>query len=146
MRLVLPLLLFGCAAEADNALEGSLADFFDLSFDQTRARLYDSELSIEYVDSVRGDLVVLRVTLTRETALVADVAYDLQAAGSLGMSDSVGSALPPVLTGTLAFEDVAEAEAAVVEGWFDATLEPQRSVGLAVQGRFLAEMEVVDDL
>lgn len=134
--------LMACAEEAPNSLEGSLGDFFDLTFDHTRARWFTDELAVEYVDSDRGDLVVLRLVWPHTGEVGTDAEYDLAEAGHVQFSDAIGSQLPPVMDGWLRFEDAAMDAGAV--GRFSAVFEPRDEIGLAVRGRFDAPLEVID--
>ena len=48
----------GCDDDGANYLKGSITKSYDMSFDSTRVRLYESELSIEYVSgSNQGETV-----------------------------------------------------------------------------------------
>ncbi|MFO0746695.1 MAG: hypothetical protein U1F43_13640, partial [Myxococcota bacterium] len=55
--------LAGACADQVDALDGSVSEFYPLAFSAVRARLYSSELSIEFV-TASGEAVV-RVTVRR---------------------------------------------------------------------------------
>lgn len=147
MRRWIPLsLLCACAPPPDDLLEGSLADFFDLEFEVTRARWYPSELAIEYTHPGRGDLVVLRLSILHGGGLEAGPLYDLAEVGHLGFSDALGSQPPPIAEGRLWFDRIGPNTGDILDGTFEAVLEERQSVGLAVRGTFLSRLEVVDAL
>ena len=73
-------------------------------FTSVRARLYPSELSIEYVADAEdeGEKVALRVTLNVVQGLPeTEVVYDLFADGNVGRGEGYGSGLPDLDSGTL---------------------------------------------
>ena len=113
MRIAVPiliLLVFGAwlasCDESDNYLRGSLADSYDLDFDDLRIRLYQSELSIEYlVDSEQGEKVTLRVTL-KDAGLAADKTYNLKTQGTIGRGQGFDSNLPDLQSVLLFFARV----------------------------------------
>ncbi len=143
MRLLVALALVGCAEGAPNRLDGSLADIFDLAFDATRARLYDRELSVEYLDQVRSGRIAVRVTLQRTDGL-APGRHDLPGGGHVGLADEVGSQLPPLVDGRVVLDAYDPVDGAEVRGTFRATFETADEDRLAVFGAFDTVLEVVD--
>ncbi|MCB9729700.1 MAG: hypothetical protein H6744_05350 [Deltaproteobacteria bacterium] len=117
-------LLAVCAWACDsgaNTLGGSLSTFHDLGFATVRARLYSSELAMEYVRE--NQEVALRVSLRRsavepESGLVADLATQGDVTGSTQRTP-----LPPLTAGTLRLARFEAREGASVRGHFDARFE-----------------------
>ena len=139
------LFLLACNALAPNSLDGSLTESYDLSFDETRARLYESELAIEYVDDPQGAAtVVLRVTLDAEVEPKAGKSYDLVEHGEITQSGALNPSLPELDEGDLDLEDYGNDEGAKVVGSFDAAFVTGEGQTLQLQGRFKTELEVID--
>ncbi len=131
----------GCAA-SEGELSGSLGEFYTLHCDEVRARLYDSELSIEYIDSRTGEVSV-RVTVarTKQDPSGPDQ-VDLASSGDVsGTAD--GNLIPTFTSGTLWLRDYSPRSGATVRGDFDVTFD----VGVnevALHGDFDTVLEVVD--
>jgi len=124
-------------------LSGSIDQVYSLDYQTVRARLYSSELAIEYVDA-RG-AVPVRVTLRRaaeEPSAGGD--YDLQASGDLTGRHADGSELPRFDTGALHLDDYDASGDAFVSGSFEANFRSERDT-LSIAGRFAAELEIVED-
>lgn len=138
------LLLAGCTGP-DNHLSGSLTDSYDMSFTSVRARLYSSELSVEYVADFpqEPETVVLRLTLER-SRLAAGGTINLQHAGHLGRSDAYGSPLPDLEDGEAELFEFAPREGAPVSGHFSARLITPDDLTLTLHGGFAAPIEPVD--
>jgi len=136
--------LTGCAESGPTYLEGSLADVYDVRFDEVRARLYDSELSIEYLlnDPDEGQLVSLRVAL-ENISLAENTAYDLVDRGDIGRSDSL-VALPDVEEGRLVFDTWTGEEGSAVVGDFDASFLTSDETTLVLRGGFDTTLELVE--
>jgi len=131
----------GCQEEGDR-LEGSVSDRYDLSFSHTRARLYDSELSIEYVRE--DEQVPVRVTVDRgdDVSLEAGT-YDLKNQGDVrGRVDQVK--LPALFSGQLEMETFSAEDGAAIAGRFDTRLTAADS-RVTLRGEFTTELEVVDE-
>ncbi len=135
-------LLGGCHAGQSEYLDGSLVEVFALSWDHTRARLYESELSLEWVDSARQDQVALRVTAPNDGRLALGK-LDLAAHGHVGLADEASTTLPGLESGELVLSRWEEVEGGRVKGDFDASFEDADGVRLAVVGGFDADLEVV---
>ena len=132
----------GCSE--DNSLSGSLGDFYRLQFDLVRARLYSSELSIEYVSTSTG-AVPVRVTLRRdEVELAADKTYDLDAHGDISGRLPDGMDMLPLVKGELTLEKYKDRLDARVQGSFEAKLRAERDT-LSLSGTFDTELEPVAD-
>jgi hypothetical protein len=136
-------LLAGCGVTGGNHLDGSLAELVDLSFDHTRVRLYESEVSVEYVDTERNGIVALRVTVHNDGDLSARTTYDLATQGHVGTSDELDAQLPDLSSGELKFSRFSPEEGETVKGSFDALFETPDQTRLSVVGGFVAELEVV---
>lgn len=134
--------LLACA-DAPNHLQGSLAETFDLAFDATRARLYDRELSVEYVDLERGGRVAVRLTL-REPETLSPGPWDLLARGDVGVTDEVSGQLPPLVDGAVVLQALDPVAGGAVVGTFHATFETPDERRLLVQGAFDTVLELVD--
>jgi len=147
LLLLLMLLLgaIGCGGGDDNYLEGSLTESYDLSFDETRIRLYESELSIEYlVETDEGQKVTLRLTVTRGEGLVEEVAYDLTTEGTVGRGEGWGSALPTLESGTLTMSGYGAEPGVEARGTFTSIFLTSDGSRLSLRGGFFAPLEVVD--
>ena len=139
------LFLLACKALAPNSLDGSLTESYDLAFDDTQARLYTSELAIEYVEDPQGAAtVVLRVTLDSDVEPKAGKSYDLVKWGDITQSDATNTTLPDLDEGDVALEEYQDEDGAKVVGSFDASFVTGEGETLQLQGRFKTELEIVD--
>lgn len=136
----------GCKKLEANWLDGSLLETYDLAFDQVRARLYSSEMAVEYIFDPEGTAkVALRITVDVEGGqLEAGKSYNLANRGSISRSDAYGSPLPDLESGTLELFEYGSENGASVEGEFDTTLSGAEDTTLQVQGGFKTTLEVVD--
>jgi len=142
LLLALVALSLGCA-NSDNSLAGSVSEFYPLSFATVRARLYDSELSIEYVRA-NGETVV-RVTVRRDDKdPTGPGTIDLEAVGDITGSAG-GVPLPPFVDGSLVFNDYRAKDGALVGGHFEGRLE-SGDARLSLSGTFDTRLDLVDDL
>ena len=143
--LLLPLLavLSTAACGEETKLGGSLGQTYDLSFDHMRARLYPTELSIEYVRYVGEDSeVIVRLTVrTTDTGLDGPATVDLARFGGVSGS-SEGVDIPNLVSGTLFLRSYAPEEGADVEGDFDVLLQGTRGE-LTLHGEFSTNLDVV---
>lgn len=137
--------LSGCAEDPDNFLRGSLTDTYNLEFTAIRSRLYDSELSIEYLyaDTETPETVTLRVTLYNDQ-LSADSTYDLLTKGFVGRSDVYGGSLPDMDEGELTLEQFNEEDGAAISGRFRARFVTPDETRLTLRGGFLTTIERVE--
>ena len=139
------LFLLACKALSPNSLDGSLTESYDLAFDDTQARLYTSELSIEYVDDPQGmATVVLRVTLDADVEPKAGKSYDLVEHGEITQSDATNTTLPDLDQGELDLEEYGDKAGDKVVGSFDASFVTDEGQTLQLEGRFKTELELVD--
>ena len=140
------LLLFGlcllCACTTEGDLEGSLSDVYRLDHELTRARLYNSELSIEYA---REDgSVPVRVTLRQANAdLASDRVYDLLKSGAVTGQLADGTEMPPLISGQLKLIEFKAQEGARIRGEFDATLDGVRDT-LSLSADFDTTLDVIN--
>jgi hypothetical protein len=138
-------LLLGCNVLAPNYLDGSLTESYDLAFDETQARLYTSELAIEYVDDPQGAAtVVLRVTLDTEVEPKRGKSYDLVEHGEITQSGALNTSLPDLEEGEIELDEYGDERGAKVEGSFSAAFVTGDGETLQLQGGFKTELEVVD--
>ncbi|MCP4676375.1 MAG: hypothetical protein GY854_12860 [Deltaproteobacteria bacterium] len=134
-----------CDDSKDNYLKGSITDGYNMSFDETRLRLYSSALSIEYVvNDKEGEKVALRVTLDRNgETLSTGTKYDLKARGSVSRGQGFGSELPDLDTGDLEFEEYSETPGSSVSGTFNAVFVTSDGSKKTLRGGFLGDLEVI---
>jgi len=130
----------GCAV-SEGDLSGSLGEFYTLHADEVRARLYDSELSIEYIKAVTGEVSV-RVTVTRSAQDPSGPAtVNLAEAGNVSGS-SEGNLIPDFKTGTLRLDAYAPTSGSEISGDFDITFDVG-DTEVALNGTFDTVLEVV---
>lgn len=131
----------GCAVD-EGELSGSLGEFYNLRCDQVRARLYDSELSIEYIDGATNEVSV-RVTLRRgDRDPSGPDTVDLLLAGDVTGS-SKGTLIPRFSEGTLRLNTYSPTAGAQVVGDFDVIFDVGTSE-VALRGDFDTTLELVD--
>ncbi len=141
------LMLAGCTLQS-NYLDGSLVESYGMRFDETRARLYDSELSLEFVDNLtQPDIVSLRVTVPNTPKLKPKTTLNLlKEHGDIARGEGYESPLPELDSGSLRLVDYGSKPGDAVEGNFRAVFfTPERS-RLVVRGGFSTTLEVVDTL
>lgn len=126
-----------------NSLGGSVGESYDLGFDTTRARLYSSELSIEYVRE-SGEVPV-RVVLDRRGGSIETGTYRLEERGSVdGRVEQ--NRLPDLESGELILQEFEGRSGAPIRGRFSAELEAagDDESTLSLRGQFSTTLEVVD--
>lgn len=140
--LLLALAQFSCSGD-EAALSGSLGDFYDISYSTIRARLYSSELSIEYVQE---DLQVpVRVTLRKlTTGMLAPGAYDLTALGTIS-GRSRDNDIPRMVSGKIVLDAFEPVNGSEIAGSFDAVFATGNDEASLV-GEFSTTLEVVDQI
>ena len=125
-------------------LSGSLSQVYNIHFESVRARLYASELSIEYVD--RYSAVPVRLTLRlADVQPTADHDYDLFQVGDITGRTPDDAEIPRFTTGKLSLGAYSPEPGAEVAGSFDAKFETGRDA-LTLSGEFKTELEVVDPI
>ena len=130
----------GCAS--GDELSGSLSDVYRLEHDAVRARLYSSELSIEYFRS--DGSVPVRVTLRRDDKEPkANSSFDLKKHGHVGGQLRDGTEVPRLLSGKLRLDEFEAEEGGAVVGSFEATFEGDRDT-LGLSGSFDTALAVID--
>lgn len=136
-------LLLGACAGGDDTLEGSVSEFYPLTFETVRARLYGSELAIEYVRE-DGETVV-RVTVRRDE-------LDPKGPGTIALTDfgdltgsAAGVELPSFVDGELVLDDYRPRDRALVAGSFEARVA-SGNARLSVRGTFETRLDLVEDL
>lgn len=132
----------GCG---DPWLDGSLPALLDLQTELTRARLYESELELAWMDARRAGGVAVRVTIPTEQ-LVEDTDLELAPDGTLSLGDHIEVSVPDLADGTLRLPRWPLEEGDVVRARFRAVLEEVDGLELTATGRTEAALEVVDDL
>lgn len=142
--LYITLLLTTAGCTSDNSLSGSLSSAYHLQFDLVRARLYSSELSIEYVSSSSGAIPV-RLTLRRkEKEPRADSEYDLLKHGDITGRLPDGTEIYRFTSAKLQLDEYRPDMDARVSGSFDAKFRAGRDT-LSLTGTFDTELELVSD-
>lgn len=137
--------LFGVLGACDsggNGLKGSLSTFHDLSYSTVRARLYSSELAVEYVRE--NQEVALRVSLRRAELEPAEgVIADLASQGDV-TGATAGTPLPALTAGRLHLSRFSAVDGATVRGNFSARFQAGLTeVGLS--GDFDVPLTLVSD-
>ncbi|MDX9720753.1 MAG: hypothetical protein RBU37_08390 [Myxococcota bacterium] len=134
-------LLSGLAGACeDSSLSGSLTDYYNTDFDRVRARLYSSELTIEYVRET-GEVPV-RVSLRRGDAGIGTGSHDLTTRGGVtGRSGDMD--IPPFISGQLQLDDFSAKPGAAVKGEFTAKFQTGKDE-LSLSGSFSTKLEVVE--
>ena len=140
----LPLLLALGACD-DPWLDGSLPALLSLQTEGTRARLYDSELELAWMDANTPGAVALRVTLPTDLLQEGtDLALDEQ--GTLSLGAHLDVVVPDLDEGTLSLSEWPVEPGEPVRARFRAVLEEVDGLVLTAVGRADAPLEVVDAL
>lgn len=135
---LLLLLSAGCAKD-EASLVGSLGDFYDLRHEVVRARLYPSELAIEFVKE--NNEVPVRLTVSTDPPL-APGSYDLLERGEItGRTDGVD--IPRFRSGELRLEEFDPNPDSHIRGDFEATFETGKDVA-SLAGKFDTTLIVID--
>ena len=134
------MLLMSCGAQRGGKLNGSLLDFYDVEYSTVRARLYSSELAIEYVRE-DGEVPV-RVTVLRDVDLAAGESIEIPARGNI--TGRVGDTdMPELSDGSVLLDEFEIVEGSQVVGNFSASF----SLGMdtaSLSGEFDIPLEIVD--
>ena len=135
-----------CGEGEDNYLKGSITDSYDMSFDETRARLYESELAIEYVkDSEGGGKVALRIALGLAGGPPAKGrVYDLLTEGTITRGSGLGGELPELESGDLELLEYSAADDSAVQGDFEAVFVTEDNTRQTLRGAFSTKLELVN--
>ncbi len=130
----------GCD-QANNTLHGSLSEVYNLHFESVRARLYTSELSIEYIDT--HSAVPVRLTLDLSVVEpAADQSYDLMEVGDITGRMPNDTEIPRFTEGELDLDQYLAEPDADVTGSFTAKFLTGRDT-LTLSGDFETTLEVV---
>ncbi len=131
----------GCSE--GNELSGSLDQVYRLDFSSVRARLYSSQLAIEYVAA--SEAVPVRITLRRRKGRRPSTgSHNLLKYGDITGELEDGNAIPRFSQGTLRLDEYADEQDALVVGDFDATFDLGRDT-LSLSGHFDTNLDVVTD-
>ena len=145
-RLVLAVVLVslvGCTDDEENYIDGSLVKNYNITYESVRARLYSSDLSVEYMSDTIDGVAALRINLdTDGLILAAGKTYDLAMYGSATRYNDLGS-LPELVSGELTITEFSETNGAPVAGNFHALFETDDGVSLNLRGAFAVDLEVV---
>lgn len=127
-----------CARD-EASLVGSLGNFYELRHDEVRARLYPSELAIEFVRE--NDEVPVRLTIRTDPPITAGT-HDLSEVGDISGRAS-GVEIPRFRTGEVRLIDFQPNADTRIRGDFDATFETGRDVA-SLAGKFDTTLVVID--
>ena len=133
--------LLSCDEDNDNFLRGSVKDTNNISFKGVRARLYTSELSIEYYTDKKEGEVALRVALDVNAGLKAGKTYDLMKHGTVSRDEGFGG-LPEMISGELTLDKYGSKVGSTVEGSFTAKFVTTSGSEQALRGGFSSELEI----
>lgn len=134
------ILLTSCTGVRGADISGSLQSFYEIEYSTIRARLYQSELAIEYVKE--DGTVPVRVTIQRDQTLAPGAEYDLQTQGAI-TGRSKDTDMPPLNNGAVTLRDFDVAPGSRIRGDFDASFQVgDASAGLS--GSFDTTLEVVE--
>ncbi|MEZ4459910.1 MAG: hypothetical protein R3E66_09305 [bacterium] len=134
--------LLGCSSE-NGGLRGSLEDFYNLTFESVRARLYPTELSIEYVRA--GGQVPVRVTLVqREGEPIKAATYDLLTLGNI-TGRSGDNDIPRMVGGELKLTEFQAVNGSRIAGEFEAQFATGEDKA-SLTGDFDTTLEVIDQI
>ena len=141
VRLVILLAIVGMCAcsDAGGSLSGSLGDYYDLSFDHTRARLYSSDLAVEFVAA--DGQVPVRVSLSRGDGLTTGT-YDLEQRGDV-TGQRGDTRIPRFISGTVELSKFSATDGAEIEGSFEAKFATGRDES-TLDGEFTTTLEVIE--
>lgn len=142
---VLASFAFSLAACSDDegALRGSLGDFYDFTHSSVRARLYNSELSIEYVRE--NGQVPVRISLDQvEGNPITTGEYNLADRGRI-TGRSGNNDIPQFLRGTLTLDAFSPSNGSQVQGDFSARFATGDDEA-SLTGDFDTTLEVVDQI
>ena len=132
----------GCSDE-EGALRGSLEEFYNINYVDVRARLYPSELAIEYIRE--NGQVPVRVTLRRtEGEPIRTGDYDLGTKGNI-TGRSGDNDIPPFNGGSLTLEEFSASNGASIVGEFSARFRTGEDEA-ALSGDFDTELEVIENI
>lgn len=131
--------LLGCQ-ERGGQLGGSLGQIYRLDFTETRTRLYDEYMSVEYV--APGKIVPVRISMDRRVVQLGKGKFDLTQGGEIAGRLRNGVEIPRFSTGSITFTSYGENQGSDVDGEFAATFDiDERSFGL--EGKFVSKLEVI---
>lgn len=134
------LFVMSCGGQRGGKLSGSLLDFYNAEYSTVRARLYSSELAIEYVRE-DGEVPV-RVTVLRDQGLVQGKTFKLPAQGNL--TGRVGDTdLPELAASEVTIDTFEIVDGTRVQGSFTASFRLGMDTA-SLSGEFETELEIVD--
>ena len=123
--------------EAAADLHGSVSRVYPLDYQSVRARLFTSELAIQYVAD--REVIVSAVARLENLSIDGPTTVDLTEHGEV-VGARGNTVLPPFLSGTLRLEAYSPTAGAKVSGSFDAVLEGDDR-DYAVHGDFDTQLE-----
>jgi len=134
-------LLAGCS-DGTGTLDGSLGSVYRLDFDVVRARLYSSELAIEY--GTADGAVPVRVTIKRSALPETPQgdSWSLVQDGDVTGQLADGTYIPRFTTGNISIDRFEAREASNVNGSFTGTFDLGRD-SLGITGTFNVPLVLV---
>lgn len=136
--IVMGLAVSACSSD-DGGLQGSLKDFYNLDFESVRARLYPTELAVEYVRA--GGQVPVRITLRPDGEPIKAASYDLVTLGDI-TGRSGDNDIPQFVSGTLKLDTFEAVNGARIAGEFEAQFATGEDKA-SLAGDFDTQLEVV---
>lgn len=146
-QLVLAACVLAVACGPEDELSGSLDQVYVLKHSGTRARLYSSELAVEYLGPQQS--VPVRVSLRlaaieEDDRILAPGRYDLAVLGDITGAQADGSVIPRFSSGRIDFDAVGTTPGARVEGSFSANFATERDT-LGLSGSFATRLDVIEE-
>lgn len=133
-------LALSACSDAGGSLTGSLGNYYRLDFDQARARLYSSELALEYV--AEDAQVPVRISLNLPEGAIKTGTYDLAEQGDI-TGQRGDSRIPRFISGTLDIQKFSAKEGADIEATFEATFQTGRDKS-TLSGDISTQLEVIE--
>lgn len=135
------LALTSCGVET-STLTGSLERFYKLNYTQVRARLYASELAIEYVNE-NGEVPV-RITVIRSPKLGRERVFTLPEDGRVN-GRVKDTDLPEMNDGMVTLTSFTVEQGALLTGEFGANFQVGEDTA-ALAGTFETTLEIIDQV
>jgi hypothetical protein len=141
-RLTLIAMIVGVCAcsETGGSLSGSLGDYYDLSFAHSRARLYSSDLAVEFVAA--DGQVPVRVSIMRDEEGLAAGTFNLEEQGDI-TGQRGDTRIPRFISGTVKLTTFSAKDGAPIKGNFTAKFETGRDES-TLDGEFTTNLEMID--
>ena len=126
----------------NHSLDGSLLDGYNGHFDDSRIRLYSSELSVEYFRE-NGEVPV-RVIVDADQLGDGPGSYKIPEQGTIS-GQTRSARIPEPTGGEIHLEEYEGTEGSLVEGYFSAQFEINETT-VTLTGEFEGLLEIVEDV